>query len=241
MSFLPSIVKLPKDTTHSCVFDWPDRPVRPTPPVGPPPLYPYDPADDWDPNNPLDNGIPPTPPPTTIVGIDVLYWSIPNIGYPFNIGNDIFKEDAVTLWPATQLSTDSTIYVDPNFGGGGGPNVSSIGMGLKANGDFHGFFNFRIMKARYPSAAGFTTGVKANSSYLGGSTFNITLKDNRGVIPPASITELGGGGGGVHDFGFSGFTLQNTYLFPRPIPTFATAFFSVSYNVATSTLTISYP
>jgi len=29
-----------------------------TPPVGPPPLYPYDPADDWDPNNPNDNGVP---------------------------------------------------------------------------------------------------------------------------------------------------------------------------------------
>lgn len=58
MSFPTSIVPLKKDTTHSCVFDWPDRPIRPTPPAGPPPLYPYDPADDWDPNNPNDNGVP---------------------------------------------------------------------------------------------------------------------------------------------------------------------------------------
>jgi len=58
MSFPSSIVSLKKDTTHSCVFDWPDRPVRPTPPVGPPPLYPYDPIDDWNPFNPLDNGMP---------------------------------------------------------------------------------------------------------------------------------------------------------------------------------------
>jgi len=58
MSFPNSIVPLKKDTTHSCVFDWPDRPIRPTPPVGPPPLYPYDPLDDWDPTNPADNGQP---------------------------------------------------------------------------------------------------------------------------------------------------------------------------------------
>jgi|GraSoiStandDraft_8_1057269.scaffolds.fasta_scaffold200047_1 hypothetical protein len=39
-----------KDTSRSCVFDFPDRPVRPTPPIdptgGPPDEYPYDPT--WD-------------------------------------------------------------------------------------------------------------------------------------------------------------------------------------------------
>lgn len=41
-----------KDTSRSCVFDFPDRPVRPVPPIDPgtgePPVdYPYDPKDDW--------------------------------------------------------------------------------------------------------------------------------------------------------------------------------------------------
>jgi hypothetical protein len=45
-----------KDTSRSCIFDFPDRPVRPTPPIdplgGPPDQYPYDPIWDWPPIDP---------------------------------------------------------------------------------------------------------------------------------------------------------------------------------------------
>lgn len=59
------LTPLPKDIQHSCVFDWPDRALRPDapPPSGDTPdlwvsPYPYDPLDDWDPTNPLMNGVP---------------------------------------------------------------------------------------------------------------------------------------------------------------------------------------
>jgi hypothetical protein len=45
-----------KDTSRSCVFDFPDRPVDSFPPDYPtaplPPGYPYDPIDDWPPSDP---------------------------------------------------------------------------------------------------------------------------------------------------------------------------------------------
>lgn len=56
-----------KDTSKSCVFDFPDRPVDTlppnVPPFPPPPTYPYDPVDDWpeiphDPPVPGDDPIP---------------------------------------------------------------------------------------------------------------------------------------------------------------------------------------
>jgi hypothetical protein len=62
-SFFPLL----KDTGHSCVFDFPDRALRPIPPPPNDPSgapdgwvspFPYNPTDDWDPTNPLDNGIP---------------------------------------------------------------------------------------------------------------------------------------------------------------------------------------
>lgn len=52
--------QLSKSVGSSCVFDFPDRPVRPVPPDDgtghPPDDYPYDPVDDW-------HGPPPPPPP----------------------------------------------------------------------------------------------------------------------------------------------------------------------------------
>jgi hypothetical protein len=50
----------PKDTSQSCIFDFPDRPVRPVPPIdpdnppNPPTDYPYEPILDWPPEPPVD-------------------------------------------------------------------------------------------------------------------------------------------------------------------------------------------
>lgn len=65
MQFPYPLTPLPKDTLHSCVFDWPDRALRPDapPPSGDTPdlwvqPYPYDPLDDWDSSDPTKNGVP---------------------------------------------------------------------------------------------------------------------------------------------------------------------------------------
>lgn len=52
-----------KDTSRSCVFAWPDRPIDSLPPdipVGTPPdKYPYNPIDDWPFNHPIPIVLPP--------------------------------------------------------------------------------------------------------------------------------------------------------------------------------------
>lgn len=60
---------LAKDTSQSCIFDFPDRPGRPVPPIdpdnppNPPTDYPYEPVLDWPPSPPVDPvpGVDPIP------------------------------------------------------------------------------------------------------------------------------------------------------------------------------------
>jgi hypothetical protein len=99
MSFKTSLVPLPKDTGHSCVFDFPDRGSRPTPPPGPPPLYPYDPVDDWNPADPNDNGVPGSAnPPDHITNAFYVYASFHlQAALAYNCHLQSYKGDGVTV------------------------------------------------------------------------------------------------------------------------------------------------
>lgn len=57
---------LKKDTSQSCIFDFPDRPDRPVPPIDPSNEYPYEPILDWPPFLPIN----PTPGQDPIPGSD---------------------------------------------------------------------------------------------------------------------------------------------------------------------------
>jgi hypothetical protein len=86
------LTPLPKDTQHSCVFDYPDRALRPgLPPDSWVPPYPYGPGDDWDPTNPLDNGVPgsnpgPTDRPSSLSVGDLMYIKVTSDNASFGSG-----------------------------------------------------------------------------------------------------------------------------------------------------------
>jgi hypothetical protein len=96
VSFPNPLNPLPKDTQHSCVFDWPDRALRPdapppsgdTPDLWVPP-YPYGPNDDWDSTDPTKNGVPGSDPnagmETGFAGVREIEF---NSAIPFSSGSD---------------------------------------------------------------------------------------------------------------------------------------------------------
>lgn len=104
------LLQAPKDTSQSCIFDFPDRPGRPVPPVDPdnppwPPTdYPYEPVLDWPPSPPVG---PPVP------GVDPIPGSNP---HPYDVP-EVFNE----IFPFYYKGEDA----DPQYGGGTGLFLSS--------------------------------------------------------------------------------------------------------------------
>lgn len=93
----------PKDTSQSCIFDFPDRPDRPDSPVDG--NGPYDPLDDW-PQVPVD---PPVP------GVDPIPGSDP---HPYPASPFPPTSPTVTFNDAISYEPDlgSLFYTDPPFG-----------------------------------------------------------------------------------------------------------------------------
>lgn len=255
---------LSKDTIHSCVFDWPDRASRPgLPPDSWIPPYPYDPADDWDPTNPLDNGVPgsdvPTPPPTTITGAGLkLYYNVPPAinTYPTFTGyNGIirdFRGDGVLIGSFGTSAGDEMNVSDPSYGGGGSSNVSSFSQAAKTQSgglSYRGVLNFEKMIAQHPTVAVFTGNVQVvGGQWCGGypagdpCSFLMTIRKYHGFIGPGcEIIE----NYPIKDWTFSGMTGIFTWTFTRTFPTAfpgdAHPFFSWSFTKATDTLTLTYP
>lgn len=130
-----------KDTSRSCVFDFPDRPVDSLPPdhpVGPPPdLYPYDPVDDWPPPVlPVPGSDPhPTPGPVanpSIVDGDVILFKLIPVTLPdsdeFAHGFGILPLNSSPFAAysyETALGAGASLATDAIFGAGS-PDYNNI-------------------------------------------------------------------------------------------------------------------
>lgn len=248
------ITPLPKDITHSCVFDWPDRASRPGPP--PPswvPPYPYGPSDDWNPNDPLDNGVPgsnPNPGPPSHVNVGTTgfwYWFIPDAdALTYNPGSHHYQGDGVNI--PTYVNVDcgltSWTYADPNVASGGDSQHSAICQAAYANCDYRGFFNFKAMHTQNPSVAVFSGDIGIATYYNISKVFTYTFTRYAGDLT-AGMTILEQSAPN-YDWTFSGYTtIQNYASFTHNVTGSSsyglTVFFHWVYTVATGYLDLTYP
>jgi hypothetical protein len=132
---ISDLILTPKDTGKSCVFDYPDRPVRPIPPTGPGdtpiPDYPYEPTLDipniptTDPTFPDPHGDPPlVPPPFPPYYIFANY-------LPYDLGGrEVFtNESAFAYFQYWDINDYPTPYNPPEETGG-------IGLGWNGSNQF---------------------------------------------------------------------------------------------------------
>jgi hypothetical protein len=209
MSFKTSLVPLPKDTGHSCVFDFPDRGSRPTPPPGPPPLYPYDPVDDWNPADPNDNGVPGSAnPPDHITNAFYVYASFHlQAALAYNCHLQSYKGDGVTIVGNTGPALDDMMVTDDTNANGGDENHSAISMASTLSGDFHIVLNFPRMKVRHPTVAVFDGGFFVNFGYVGNKTWTTIVKDIKGTWPTTSVIPVNI----TKDYSFGAYTSLLTF------------------------------
>lgn len=156
-----------KDTSRSCVFTWPDRPIDSLPP-NPPTPTPYNPLDDWPffippiPNPiPTDDNTPiPGSTPKTITGFDIALFHftgfIHHVWYSKILISGL--AELSTQFAVSDLSPISPFY-PPNTGFiyGLGTNGLNAAVGINCKQGFfnNGFVNFRRLKQLYPGATGF--------------------------------------------------------------------------------------
>lgn len=158
-----------KDTSRSCIFDFPDRPVDSLPPNLPPALppdFPYDPLDDW-PNLPI---LPPVPiddpspipgsTPKTITGFDIAVFFgqgfIHHVWYSQILISGLAQLD--TEFTVADLSPTTPFYPpDSGYIYGLGTNASNAALGINCKQGFINvaFVNFYRLKQLYPGATGF--------------------------------------------------------------------------------------
>jgi hypothetical protein len=135
----------PKDTSQSCIFDFPDRPGRPVPPIDPdnppnPPLeYPYEPVLDWPPYPPVD----PVPGQDPIPGSNPHPYLVPRQSFPFytpyykehqNTVDDYVSESQFVRLEYWDVNSFPTAYTDGQttlvFIGWNGPDQAAWVKGL---------------------------------------------------------------------------------------------------------------